>query len=98
MAQVRQDSHGQPAEEVKFELSYEGPGVHSCTSRRKGIRGSEKSRYQDSRQTQHLRNRRKSGARIEWRVGRKESGQKDSEGFECSVGVFGSRSHGISHN
>lgn len=63
-----------------------------------GHSGSEESRYQDSRQTQHLRNRRKSGARIEWRVGRKESGQKDSEGLECSVGVFGSRSHGISHN
>lgn len=29
MAQVRQGSH-QPAEEVKSELSCEGPGVHSC--------------------------------------------------------------------
>lgn len=41
-----------------------------------------------------MRNRRKSGVGMEWRMGREESGQKDSEGLEWSVEVFVSRSNG----
>lgn len=36
MHQVRQVSPGQPAEEVKFELSYEGQGEHGCVKAGEG--------------------------------------------------------------